>query len=316
MRLQADMPNAQTAKLLQFHEEHVGQSKGALSLVLILTRMAKSMDQPLDKTKFLTSSGGQVAGLGGGAIKNILRDHDIHRVLSSEGGRTSRGNIERMLAYVDLLNALINEEAIDFSDAEKFWIARVHDYFNALPFTFKLDPSKSLRSCIRDLINQAVDRQREATGTMYAGTVMQHLVGAKLDYVTNGVVQHHGAAVADAPLNRAGDFLIGDVAIHVTTAPGESLLKKCEANLGVGLRPVIITTEDGVGGAKALSKQAAIDNRVDIVEIEQFITTNIYEWSAFERADRPAAVREIIDRYNEIVRTCESDPSLRIEFDG
>ena len=97
--------------------------------------------------------------------------------------------------------------------------------------------------------------------------VMQHLVGAKLDYITKGAVKHHGVAVADAPNARAGDFLLGDVAIHVTTAPGEALIRKCQDNLSSGLRPLIVTTDDGVGGAKALAKQAGVDDRVDVVEI-------------------------------------------------
>lgn len=305
----------QRGKLEAFHEEHIGLSKGALSLVVVLTRNAMSKNLPLKPQTFLTPRGGQVAGLGGPAIKKILKEHSINRILSNEGGRTSRGNIERMEAYVELINEFHLNGILDLDAAELYWIERVQEYFDALPFKFKLDPARSLRSCVRDLIDQAVERQREATGTMYAGTVMQHLVGAKLDIVTGRNIEHHGAAVADSPLNRSGDFLLGDVAVHVSTAPSEALLEKCRDNLSDGLRPLIITSDDGVGGAKALSKQLDIENRVDIIEIEQFITTNVYEWSSFQQAGRPSAVGDIIDRYNWIVNEYESDPSLRIEFD-
>lgn len=303
-------------ELIAFDAEHVGLSKGSLSLALILTRNAKAKAFPLDQADFLTARGGQVAGLGGPAVKRILGDHGVERILSTEGGRTSRGNMERMVAYLAVLNAIHARDALDLDEVEKYWVSRTLAYFDAQPFTFKLDPAKSLRACVRDLLAQAVERQREVRGTMYAGAVMQHLVGAKLDYVTKGALEHHGFAVADAPSNRSGDFLIGDVAIHVTTAPGEALIRKCQANLSTGLRPLIITTDDGVGGAKALSKQAGVDDRLDVIEIEQFIATNVYEWSAFDRDARPVAVRDIIDRYNRIIADCESDPSLRIEFDG
>lgn len=306
----------QQAKLEAFFDDQVGLSKGSLSLVLILTRMAVSKTFPLDKASFVTARGGQVAGLGGGAVKKILADHKIERILSSEGGRTSRGNMERMEAYVATLNQLAADQYLNLEAAEAFWVGKVQLYFDALPFMFKLDPSRSLRASVRDLLAQAVERQREVRGTMYAGAVMQHLVGAKLDMVTKGEMMHHGVSVADAPSNRSGDFLIGDVAIHVTTAPGEALIYKCGNNLSSGLRPLIITTEDGVGGAKALARQAGIDDRLDIIEIEQFIATNVYEWSRFERDLRPSTVAEIINRYNKIVADCESDPSLRIEFDG
>jgi hypothetical protein len=304
-------------KLLEaFDAQHIGPSKGSLSLCLIVTRMAKTKKFPLQKDDFLTASGGQVAGLGGPAVKKILTDHHVDRILSTEGGRTSRGNIERMNAYLDVLNELSERGELDLDAAEAYWVERTLAYFDAQPFTFKLDPSRSLRACVRDLLGQAVERQREARGTMYAGAIMQHLVGAKLDHVTKGAVKHHGFAVADAPSARSGDFLIGDVAIHVTTAPGEALIRKCQANLGAGLRPLIITTEDGTGGAQALAKQAGVDDRLDVIEIEQFITTNVYEWSAFEKNARPSAVRDIVERYNRIVSECETDPSLVIEFEG
>jgi hypothetical protein len=309
------MTTIQRQFLKQFDDKFIGLSKGSLSLALILTRMASVRTFPLNKADFVTDKGGQVAGLGGGAIKKILSGHGVDRILSTEGGRTSRGNMERMSAYIDLLNDLAAQEALFLDDAEIYWVERVLAYFDALPFTFKLDPSRSLRSCVRDLLAQAIERQREVRGTMYAGAVMQHLVGAKLDFVTKGAVVQHGFSVADAPSNRAGDFLIGDVAIHVTTAPGEALIRKCKANLESGLRPLIITTEDGVGGAKALAKQAAVDDRLDVIEIEQFIATNVYEWSIFERDARSTAIGDIIDRYNLIVEKCETDPSLRIEFD-
>jgi len=310
------MPALQRKALAAFDNQHIGLSKGSLSLVLILTRNAKTKAFPLNKAELVTAKGGQVAGLGGPAVKKILNDHGVERILSNEGGRTSRGNMERMSAYVDVLNELFDNGTLDLDDAEQYWVERALAYFDALPFIFKLDPSRSLRACVRDLMAQAVERQREVKGTMYAGAVMQHLVGAKLDYVTKGVIIHHGFSVADAPSNRSGDFLIGDVAIHVTTAPGEALIRKCQRNLASGLRPLIVTTEDGVGGAKALSKQAGVDDRLDIIEIEQFITTNVYEWSIFERDGRPKAVKEIIERYNRIVSEAESDPSLRIEFEG
>lgn len=303
-------------RLNQFSDDHVGRSKGSLSLVLILTRNAQSKDFPLEKADFITAKGGQVAGLGGGAVKKILADHGIDRILSNEGGRTSRGNMERMEAYVDLLNELHGAGILDLIAAEAFWVEKAQEYFDSQPFTLRLDPARSLRASVRDLLAQAVERQREVRGTMYAGAVMQHLVGAKLDIVTDSQLVHHGASVADAPSNRAGDFLIGDVALHVTTAPGEALINKCQNNLGSGLRPVIITTEDGVGGAKALSRQAGIDDRIDVIEIEQFIATNVYEWSKFQRDGRSATVADIVARYNAIVADCESDPSLRIEFDG
>ncbi|MGH6922447.1 MAG: DUF4928 family protein [Propylenella sp.] len=310
------MDPVQKAALDAFDAAHIGSSKGSLSFVLIITRKLKSRQFPIEPDDFRTAQEGQVAGLGGGAIKRILKEHGIERILSDEGGRTSRGNMGRMRAYANVLNKLWRKQALNLDEVETYWIERVLAYFDSQPFAFKLDPSKSLRACVHNLIEQSIERQREVSGTMYAGAIMQHLVGAKLDLITDGKIDHHGFATADAPSNRTSDFSVGDVAIHVTTAPSGALVRKCRQNLESGLRPLIITTEDGLGGAKAHASQAVLNDRIDVIEIEQFLASNLYEWSEFDRDARPATVQQLIDRYNEIVSKCESDPSLRIEFVG
>jgi hypothetical protein len=302
--------------LEEFDGDHIGLSKGALSFVLIISRNVRKSSFPIDPDDYRTEKEGQVKGLGGSAVRRILKDHGVERILSSEGGRTSRGNMGKLRAYARLLNRLWDEGILNLTEVEIFWVDRVRAYFDNQPFSFKLDPSKSLRCCVRDVLAQAVKRQREAaSGTMYAGAVMQHLVGAKLHLISKGKITHHGFSVADEPSNRSGDFLIGDAAIHVTTAPTEALIRKAQANLEAGLRPVIVTTEDGQGGAKALAKQQALEDRIDVIEIEQFLAANIYEWSAFDREARPLKVKDLIDQYNAIVAECETDPSLKIEFE-
>jgi Domain of unknown function (DUF4928) len=77
---------------------------------------------------------------------------------------------------------------------------------------------------------------------------------------------------------------------------------------------VIVTTQSGAGGAGALARNAGIADRIDILEIEQFLATNVYEWSKFEQAQRPLSVRELVERYNRIVDHSETDPSLKISI--
>lgn len=300
-------------RLKKFAAEYKINSKGSLCVVLVITRNASKQSPPFVPNSFLTSQGGQVAGLGRAAVQAILSDHDISRVLAEEGGRTSRGSIRRMHGYVELLNTLHAEGLLDFSKIEQWWVDRVKEYFAAIPFKLRVDPSRSLRSIVAELIEAAFARQRECPGTMVAGAVMQHLVGAKLEIVLPGAqIEHNGFSVADAPGGRKGDFLVGDTAIHVTTAPTEALIRKCCDNLSDNLRPVIITTQSGAGGAGALAKNADVANRIDILEMEQFVATNVYEWSGFEHTRRSSSVHELVNTYNRIIEKCETDPSLKI----
>ncbi len=84
---------------------------------------------------------------------------------------------------------------------------------------------------------------------------MQHLVGAKLSLLLGDEkVQRFGFSVADEVSGRGGDFVIGDIAMHVTTMPGEALMRKCKANLEAGIRPVIVTMFKHVPGANPWRK--------------------------------------------------------------
>ena len=301
------------AQLERFAEKHKIKRKGALSLVLVLTRRASKRKPPYAAKHFLTPQGGQVAGLSGAAVQTILQEHRITRVLAEEGGRTSRGGILRMRAYVKLLNKLAKEGLLDFSAIERWWVDRIKHFFASQPFRIRIDPSRSLRSIVAELIESAFSRQKECPGTMTAGAVMQHLVGAKLEIALPQVeVEHKGFSVADSPRGSRGDFQVGDAAIHVTTAPSEALIRKCCENLAGNLRPVVITTEGGAAGATALARNADVAERIDILEVEQFLATNVYEWSAFKQANRPLTVRELAETYNRIIDQCETDPSLKI----
>ena len=301
-------------RLERFEIEQNINSKGLLCVVLVVTRTANKQEPPYAPENFLTPQGGQVAGLGPAAVQAILEDHGITRVLAEEGGKIRRGSINRMRAYLDLLNSLNAEGLLDFRAIEGWWIQRVKAYFAAKPFNLKLDPSKSLRNMISELIEAAFDRQRGYRGTMIAEAVMQHLVGAKLELaLPDGHLEHKGFSAPGAPGRRKGDFLIGDTAIHVTTAPSEALIRKCSDNLNENLRPLVITTESGAGGVVALAKNADFSDRIDIFEIEQFVAANIYAWSRFEHAQRPVSIRELTATYNRIVEQVETDPSLIIK---
>jgi hypothetical protein len=191
-----------------------------------------------------------------------------------------------------------------------------HSNLSASPLHTKLDPRNSIKSWVGRILQAAVARQGEHPGTMIPDAVMQHLVGAKLQLALPKVaIKHEGFTVADAPGKRKGDFLVSDTAVHVSTAPTEALLRKCKANLEENLRPVIITSELGAAAARGFSINLDIADRIDILEIEQFIATNVYEWSGFQQSKRQVSVAELVREYNKIIEECETDPSLRISTD-
>ena len=197
------MAEAHHRELAAFTASKAFRGKGPLSVALVVTQHAKKMGLPLDAEKLVTEGGGQVLGLGKGAVQAILKRHEITRVLASEGGRTSRGSLNNMREYVVLLNGLHAKGKVDLDAVEAFWIERVHEFFAGKPFKIKLDASRSLRMVVRDVVAQAVERQKTPRGVYYAGAVLQHLVGAKLDRAL-GKGENSSITAFRRPTRRAG----------------------------------------------------------------------------------------------------------------
>ncbi len=310
------MVNAEE-KLRLFQAENNIVTKGPLSVVVQFTRMVREKEFPLDPSEFKTEKEGQVAGLGGGNLKRILRDYGITQQLSSEGGRTSRGSMGLMIKYVDFLNRWNAEETVDFDEIEAFWAEQVREYFRNQPFVLTADTSKTVGANLDELFEQARKRQKQNPGTQYLGTVLQHLVAAKLCLILpEGSFEIHGASVADAPTARSGDFVINKTIIHCTTSVGDLLLNKCKVNIENGFRPVIITIYERVQTALNQIEDAGLSGRIEVWDIQQFLSSNVHEHSLFDEGKQNATLGTIIENYNHIVSEKENDPSLRIEFEA
>lgn len=288
--------------------------KGALGLALHLTRLAAEKGLPLSYMDLLTPGGGQVAGLNKNRVQSILSDYGISLVLAKESGRTNRGSLGNMRDYIDFINT-IRPSKTDLKKIELWWIEKVNKHFSGKPLSVKFDSSKSLRSIVSDVLAQAA--AKPGTGNTYAGTVLQHLVGAKLELVLENreeKPQHHCASTADFPTDRPGDFVIDSNAVHVTTSPTRDLIDKCQENIDSGLRPIVVTMKEGHLLFDSITKNMPIVQRIDVIEADQFIATNLLEWSGFQIKNQKIELKRLIQIYNRIVTEYETDPSLCIKM--
>ena len=204
-----------------------------------------------------------------------------------------------------------------YDEIENFWAEEIRQFFNNQPFTLSADTSKTIRASLDEMFGQAKKREQQNKGTRYLGVMLQHLVAAKLQVVLDeDSFAIHGASVADSPTDRSGDFVINNTMIHCTTMPGDLLMEKCRRNLESGGRPVIITIYDRVHTAMTMVEDAGLAGRVEVWDIQQFLSSNVLEHSLFNDNDRNTTLAEIIQRYNKIIEMVETDPSLRIEFNS
>lgn len=290
-------------------------NKGGLCVALVITQTARDRGLPLEPEDLRTDEGGQVAGLGKAAVQKIIEAHGITKVLAEEGGRTSRGSLGLMEAYVAVLNQLHQAKTLDLDEALAWWVQKVRAHFASEGPKFHFDTGKSLRANINDLLDQANELQATGGGTNYVGAMLQHLVGAKLDIVLGeGKIHHHGFSVADHSTDRKADYQVEAVAIHVTTHPAEALVRKCADNIKAGLKPLIITLGEAVRPADFILKTFDLNDRVDVLDAAQFLTANVYERSLFKAAECKVTLAALLARYNAIVDKCETDPTLRIRL--
>ncbi len=218
-----------------------------------------------------------------------------------------------MRAYVRFLNGM--GDLVDLEAVEAFWLGRVREFFAGQPLRMRLDPGLGIQAVVRDLIDQAAKREMEFAGRWYAGALIEHLVGAVIDCgLGDGLVAHHSASAADLSSGRSGDFRLGNTVIHVTTSPGEAVIERCASNLADGLVPVLVVRGRSVGTATDLANRAGIDDRVDVLSIEQVISLAVLGLEGTDAGGRKDVLNRIVTRYNEIVDEVETDPSLKIRL--
>jgi hypothetical protein len=290
--------------------------KGEIATLIYASRLARINGLPFDITHGIrTEKEGQVKGLGRSSVQKILSAYGIEKVLAKEGGRTSRGSLGNIRKFLEFLNSKNSDFRVDAAATEAWWVREATVFFNAAPFSLRFNPGQSLRSVIGDLIVQAKQRQTDSNGVMFVGAMLQHLVGAKLTLaLPAGEIEHHGFSVADAPNSRGGDFDIGSASIHVTTAPSESLIRKCQANINSGRQPLIVTVKDMVPAAEAIAQSLGLHDRIDVLDAEQFIATNLHEFGCFQSDKTRMSVGELVTTYNQIIDKHETDPSLKIAY--
>jgi hypothetical protein len=163
--------------------------------------------------------------------------------------------------------------------AQRFSLGRLT---GALP-TLRLSRSRGLHAAVTELLRQARERGS-------AEETLRCLATAAL-----------GAAVADAAGGPLADPLrVGDTAIHITAYPTESLTTLCRADLGAGLRPLVIAPGDGAMVARALARYAGLGGRIDVFEAAELIATRIYIPAGLTAAGRRAALARLVKRYHRI----------------
>lgn len=302
-------------KLEGFWAEHLHESKGILSLALIITRGAREQMPPYAQAQFLSPKGDKLARVSHRTVQTILAEYGIAFTLPSIAGKISNTRRMWIEAYLEWLNNLNREGLLELAVIERWWIDRTQAYFDSLAFKLRLDTERSLTRIFRELFEAAWTRGKGRSKISLVSPLMEHLVRAKLESELPGVkIEHRKLSTAEVLDQRKRNFRVGDTVIHVAAAPTEAMIQECQDNLTEGLRPLVITSRQGIGGATALSRASNIDDQVEMLEIAQFLVSTIHERSGFKGANCILEIQDLVTAYNRIIDQTETDPRLKISL--
>jgi len=180
-----------------------------------------------------------------------------------------------------------------------------------MPLTF--GPKETLRGFIQNAIEQVKRRQRDGNEKDLMVRFMRYMIGAKLQIVLGPhKIQHQYANHADKPSLDSGDFEIGDTVIHVTGSPTEQLIERCRLNLDSSKRPIIVTLANSAQAAAVLAENARRAHRIEIIEFESMIVTNLLERTLAGENGRENLAHELINTYSRIIEKYDPAFAARI----
>jgi hypothetical protein len=222
------------------------------------------------------------------------------------------GGLERVLVTTDQILVKHGVRRALF-DANELRDLRWFNMNTHRHMAFAYNDEISLVANIRRLIRIIADAGSRGSPGAFQETIIKRLICATLDNILGeGKFQDNERPVTDPPERGNGVFYLDEVAIHVCLRPSEALIRDCAGNLQSGLKPLIITLDDGVAGTIFLLRNAGIDDRVDVLGIVEFLTNHLYKRSFFAPAEHEAAFFGLLNRYNKIVPVYDADPLPRI----
>ena len=170
-----------------------------------------------------------------------------------------------------------------------------------------LERQDSIGTHIESLLVAVRGGRDPVMGEAQVSLLMWHLVAAVL--MMKGLLNEDAIATIPA----LSPLRVGNTVIHITQCPEWPLMHQCFADSDGKLRPLVISSSAGAAQAEALAQEVGMGRKVEVLDITQFLVSNMLEWTAFDGSKRRNTFEKLIVRYNVIVESCETDPSLKIE---
>lgn len=246
---------------------------------------------PLREGQYLTSGGGQVAGLSGVSGDAIAARYDpTLGSMGTEAGRTSRSTPSAARRLAGRLNSLSRETATDpsaraaLADMMQLWIVD-----NVLSPQLRQDARLVLTLRPSEPTEHALTRYVDA----FADDTWKQSATRLLAAAAEAAIPHDVSTQGLERRNvQEGAIDLGDTSIIVSELPTFADIETCKAAIARGMRCLLLTPHDRSLASAQLLEAAGLSS-VDVESLTRFVARLVDVASGFEADVREKLVKEI-----------------------
>ncbi|HZE21057.1 MAG TPA: DUF4928 family protein, partial [Desulfobaccales bacterium] len=147
----------------------------------------------------------------------------------------------------------------------------------------------------RDVVKAAQESGKEAA-------VTRHLVGAilHLTFPEDTVDDPTGSAAGQ---NAAlGHYLVGDTVFHIILSPVMPVYEKCQENINQGFQVFLLVPDKYFCGTRQ-NAEIILPGKISVASIETFVSQSLERLAGFSKSRVGEAIRQLVDTYNDRIRT-------------
>ncbi len=177
----------------------------------------------------------------------------------------------------------------------------------AKAITVSYNPYFNIWSFFRDVVKAA-----QESGN--AAVVTRHLVGALLHLAIPEATVDDPISSATGQKPPLGHYLVGDTVFHVILSPVMAVYEKCQENINEGFQVFLLVPDKYFCGTRQ-NAEIILPGKISVASIETFVSQSLERLAGFSKSRVSQAIRQLLDTYNDRIRTLENDPSLFISME-
>lgn len=287
---------------------------GTTLAMLYVTRLARTSPAPLSAELLICRSGGQIAGLSAQRVHTILEEYGREDEWLGEAGRTNMSNCGRAIAYANILNQWHGSPAIDFTEVERWWLARLPTKLIKPPYHLHVRPSRTVDALIQTWMQPIAKLERDHPNHELLKTVFASLFGAT--FFSDPESKTARKLTVTIGFGERRDILVTgtNMAVLVSDFPSQSCLTSCRSALEQRKAVYIVVSEQVLQGARYAVSANRLHDRVEVLSIEQVLASKLVQLQLNDGHTQKSAWAQIVNDANAWLRKLNDREVVRFDI--